>query len=261
MRIFFMLAYERAKADRPVFTEVIANLSAQGHEVSVGVAESIAISPEDLRIEADLYILKSQSALWLNLAAVLDAQGARILNPYPACVATVNKIQAAARLRAAQIPIPRSWVTGNLAQIPPVHDAMPMLLKPNIGHGGAGIRVVRDSAELAATQIEDGMLIQEWITPVEGEVKLYVIGDRVFGIRKHPESGEREPVDVDARLTAIALRCRRALGLEICGVDVLVTVDGPVVVDANYFPSFRGVPDAARLLTDHILAYAEGAAS
>jgi glutathione synthase/RimK-type ligase-like ATP-grasp enzyme len=118
MRIYFMMAYTRSKADRPVFANVIANLTAAGFDVRTGVAESLAISPEELRVEADLYILKSQSLLWLNLAAVLDAQGALILNPYPACVATVNKIRAASRLSMAQVPIPHSWVTGDLTQIP-----------------------------------------------------------------------------------------------------------------------------------------------
>ena len=59
MKLYFMLAYARSKADRPLLAEVIANLSAEGFEISTGVAESLAISPETLRVEADLYILKS----------------------------------------------------------------------------------------------------------------------------------------------------------------------------------------------------------
>jgi ribosomal protein S6--L-glutamate ligase len=247
-----MLAYARRKADRPLLAEVIANLSAEGFDVATGVAESLAVSPETLRVEADLYVLKSHSSLWLNLAAVLDAQGARILNSYAACVATNNKIRSTSRLHAAQVPIPRSWVTGDLARIPEVTDAMPLLLKPNIGRSGVGIRHVHDHAELATMQIDDGMLVQELIAPIEDELKLYVIGDRVWGIRKHRETGERESVAVDSAIEDIARRCGRALGLEIYGVDVLVRKTGPVVVDVNYFPSFRGVPDVARPLTDYI---------
>lgn len=252
MKLYFMLAYTRRKADRPLLAEVIENLTAEGFEVATGVAESLAVRPEALRVEADLYILKSHSSLWLNLAAVLEAQQARILNSYAACVATNNKIRSTSRLYAAQVPIPRSWVTGDLARIPEVTDAMPLLLKPNFGRNGSGIRLVRDRAELATTKIDDGMLVQELITPVEDELKLYVIGDRVYGVRKHRDSGEREAVAVEPMLEGIARRCGRALGLEIYGVDVLVSARGPVVVDVNYFPSFRGVPDVARPLTDYI---------
>lgn len=256
MKLYFMLAYARTKADRPLLADVIANLRAEGFEVATGVAEELVVSPEDLRVEADLYILKSHSSLWLNLAAVLDAQQARILNSYPACAATNNKIRTASRLSAAKVPIPLSWVTGDLALIPEVTGTMPLLLKPNISRKGVGIRLVRDRMELVASQISDGMFVQELVAAVDDEIKLFVIGDQVFGVRKHRDSDVREHVSVEPLVEDIALRCGRALGLEIYGVDVVINSHGPVVVDVNYFPSFRGVPDAARPLTEYIGAYA-----
>ena len=255
-KIYFMLAYARRKAHRPLLEQVIENLTADGFEISTGVAESLAISPETLRVEADSYILKSHSSLWLNLAAVLDTQGARILNSYSSCVDTNNKIRAASRLAATGVPIPRSWVTGDLVHILEATDAVQFLIKPNFGRWGDGIRVVNDRSELAMIEISDGMLVQEMISPVEEELKLYVIGARVFGIRKHSDTDEREPICVEPAIEDIALRCGTALGLEIFGVDVLINADGPFVVDVNYFPSFKGVPDAARPLFDHIREFA-----
>lgn len=254
MKIYFMLGYARDKTDAPMLAEVIANLKAEGFDVAAEVEGTVAVSPEELGVEADLYILKSKNALWLEVAEVLDAKGARILNSYPASIDTLHKIRAASRLAAGKVPIPRSWVATDFSVIP---DEMPLLIKPNIGHGGAGIRIVRDRTELAETPIDEGMLVQELITPIEDELKLYVIGDRVFGIRKHPESGERERVAVEPRFEDVALHCGRALGLEIYGVDVLVTSNGPVVVDVNYFPSFRGVSNAAGELAGFISAYAK----
>lgn len=256
-KIYFMLAYGRRKAERPLLAEVIRNLSAEGYEISMGVAESLAISPERLKLEADLYVLKSHSSLWLNIAAVLDTLGANILNSYSACVDTNNKIRAAARLSAASVPIPRSWVTGDLAQILDAAHAKQFLLKPNFGRSGDGIRLVADRAELASTLISDGMLVQELITPIEEEFKLYVIGECVFGIRKHFPTDLREPIIVEPQLENIALQCGRALGLEIYGVDILINGSGPVVVDVNYFPSFKGVEGVARHLTEHIRDYAK----
>ena len=255
-KLYFMLAYSRRKAHRPLLEEVIENLTSDGFDVSTGVAESIVISPETLRVDADLYILKSHSSLWLNIAAVLDTQGARILNSYSSCVDTNNKIRAAARLSAAGVPVPRSWVTGDLAQILKVTDETNLLLKPNFGRNGDGIRIVRDRAELDTLQISDSTLVQELIAPVEEEFKLYVIGERVFAIRKHAETDFREPVNVEPDLEKIALRCGQGLGLEIYGVDVVINANGPFVVDVNYFPSFKGVAGAAGPLTDHIREFA-----
>ena len=39
-------------------------------------------------------------------------------------------------------------------------------------------------------------------------------------------------------------RARAAFGLQAYGVDLLITPDGPVVVDVNAFPGFRSMPDA-----------------
>jgi len=251
MKIYFMLAFVQRNSHHPLISEVISKLSARSFEVSTGVAESVAISPEGLKVEADLYILKSHSKLWFNVAAVLDAKGARILNPYPACVNTSNKIRAAACLAAAEVPLPRSWVTGDLIHIRELTKAMPLLIKPNLGGNGLGIRLVREISELVTTQVEDGMFVQELVTPVEDELKLYVIGDRVFGIRKHGDD-YRENINVEPMLTEIAIRCGKALGLSIYGVDVVLNANGPIVVDVNYFPSFRGVRDIADTLADHI---------
>jgi ribosomal protein S6--L-glutamate ligase len=253
-KIYIMLAYTHTQADRPVLAEVISNLRADGFEVETGIAETFAARPETLRVDADLYVLKSHSAMWLNLAAVLDAQSARILNSYASCVATLNKIRTAARLHAAAIPIPRSWVTGDLAHLSECDT--PLLIKPNIGRSGLGIQLVRDRRELATTKVADGMLVQELIDPAADELKVYVVGEQVFGIRKDRESGVREPAEIEPAVGDMARRCGHALGLDIFGVDVMFPEAGPVVVDVNYFPSFKGVAAAPRALSDFIGTYA-----
>ena len=249
MKIFFMLAYSKSRAERPVFTEVVDDLRKRGFDVTLGVGQSLAIHMNGLRNEADLYVLKSYSALWHNVAAVLDSQGAHFLNSFAATAATVNKIRAASILAGANIPIPQTWATGDLALI---SDHFPVMIKPNVGHGGANIRVVRSVTDLSSTGIEDGTLVQELVEPIDEEVKLYVIGERVFGIRKDPGSGTREPIAVDANFEKIALSCGRALGLEIYGVDIAVSRGEPVVIDVNHFPSFRAVPNVVGPLADHI---------
>jgi hypothetical protein len=57
---------------------------------------------------------------------------------------------------------------------------------------------------------------------------------------------------------AIARRGGRVLGLGLYGMDVIEGEDDPAVIDLNYFPSYRGVPDAASMLADYINSYAAG---
>jgi len=53
-----------------------------------------------------------------------------------------------------------------------------------------------------------------------------------------------------------ALAVGRALGLGQFGRDVIESDDGPVVVDVNYFPGYKGVPDAGAMIADYIDRYA-----
>jgi ribosomal protein S6--L-glutamate ligase len=63
---------------------------------------------------------------------------------------------------------------------------------------------------------------------------------------------------VDPEVRDIALRCGRAFGLGLFGLDLIEGVDGPVVVDLNYFPGYKGVPDPAPMIAEYIVAYAAG---
>jgi ribosomal protein S6--L-glutamate ligase len=100
-------------------------------------------------------------------------------------------------------------------------------------------------------------------------LKVYVVGTEVFGVRKRslvlssePRSEQKSqeglPCEVSDEVRDIAIRCGKALGLGLYGLDVLEAESGPKVVDLNSFPSYRGAADAAPLITDYISAYASG---
>jgi ribosomal protein S6--L-glutamate ligase len=247
----------------PVLLDVFALLERRGFEVESGIPEETVTRPDGLRIEHDLYMLKSHTELALSLAGVLAALGARLLNPYASCITTQDKIVASRRLRAAGVPTPRCWVTGDLDLMRPIVEETPLIVKPHRGHRGAGISIVRNASDLAALGPPDGpVLIQEHVAGTGEDVKVYVVGENVFAVRKEfsPTSFTRpgRSCPVSAELREIALSCGRALGLGLYGLDVLETDEGPVVVDANYFPGYKGVPGVAPLIADYIASYAQG---
>ena len=99
-----------------------------------------------------------------------------------------------------------------------------------------------------------------WLSLAGGEeLKVYVIGDEVFAMRQPPSRNgcarPRAACPVSPRVRRIALRCGQVSGLGLYGVDMVEGPDGPVVVDLNYFPSYRGVPKAAPLIADYIEDY------
>ena len=60
----------------------------------------------DLRVENDLYILKSGTELALSVAGALHALGAATLNPYPTVAMMRNKIIVTRMLKEAGVPTP-----------------------------------------------------------------------------------------------------------------------------------------------------------
>lgn len=263
MKLFFILVRRVPPVPSPVLVEVFEILRGRGFEVDSAIPEEVVTRPDRLEVEHDLYLLKSHTELALSLAGVLDTLGAELLNPYASCITTQDKIVASRRLRAAGVPTPRSWVTGDLSLLHPVAEETPLLLKPYRGHRGAGIAIVRNASELAALPPPaEPMLVQEHVAGSGEDVKVYVVGDDVFAVRKEFSATSftrpGRPCPVDDELRRIALACGHVLGLGLYGLDVLETDAGPVVVDVNYFPGYKGVPDVAPLIADYIEDYAEG---
>lgn len=263
MRLFFLLVRRVPPVPSPVLVEVFDLLTRRGFQVESGIAEELVVRPDRLPVEHDLYVLKSHTELSLSLAAVLDTQGAAMLNPYRSCATTQDKIVASRRLHAAGIPAPRSWVTGDFALLGRLLEATPLIVKPHRGHRGAGIAIVRTASELASlTVTETPMIVQEYVEGSGEDLKVYVVGEEVFAVRKpFSESSftvAGRPAPVTSELRQIALSCGRILGLGLYGLDLIESSDGPIVVDVNYFPGYKGVPDIAPLIADYIEDYANG---
>jgi ribosomal protein S6--L-glutamate ligase len=152
-------------------------------------------------------------------------------------------------------------VTGDLALLEPIVEDTPLILKPYQGHRGMGIRVIRDPRELARLPAPTTpMLAQEYIAGDGEDLKIYVVGEEVFAVRKRFSStsfaDSGKPCSISDDWCEIARRCGRAFGLGLYGLDVVEGPQGPVVVDLNYFPGYKGIPNIASLLADHIDAYA-----
>lgn len=258
-----MLARRVPPVTSPILLDTFRLLQARGFHVESGIAEDLVTRPDELEARHDLYVLKSHTELALSLAGTLHAQGAPLLNPYPSCLATQNKIVASRLLRSAGVPTPSTWVTGDFTLLRDV--ASPLIIKPYLGHRGAGLRIVRDRDALTALPPPDSpMIVQEYIEGAGEDLKVYVVGDHVAAVRKPfaPDSFTRpgQPCPVSRDVWDIALCCGRAFGLGLYGLDIIESPRGPFVVDLNTFPGYKGVPDAAPLLADYIAAAAERAA-
>ena len=72
-------------------------------------------------------------------------------------------------------------------------------------------------------------------------------------------AGQGKGVTLDPKLSELAVRSAKVLGLEIAGTDIIVGENGaPRVIEVNYSPGFRGLEKATGLdIASGIVGYVE----
>lgn len=253
------LVLERGSPARlnPIIAEACARLQERGVDVAVRFPEEELLRVDTLAVDADLYVLKSSTSLALSLATMLDRLGGRLLNRLRASIAARDKLLAAATLARAGIPAPRSLVAGQPVQLAGELAAGPLIVKPYRGAYGRGVAVADAPTSLPAAAAHPELVFaQEFLTNARTDLKVFAIGDELFAVRKAFAEDSflhaGQPAHLSPDVEAIVHRVGQAFGLELYGVDLAEDEDGVQVFDVNFFPGYRGVPDAARRLADYI---------
>ncbi len=237
-------------------------LLAAGHEVTVLVTDPVPAGQERPDWSAyDVVVARGRGPQLLAQLSAAAEDGVATLNSAAAVASVVDKASMGRALRRAGLPIPRTRC-GPPAVLASADWRYPVICKPVRGDNARGIRVVHDRAELAGLDWpEPTAIVQEFLAGDGRDLKLYGIGDQVWAVRRAspltPDAADvPEPVTVTPALRAIARRAARAFGLELYGVDCLLTPEGPVVLELNDFPNYTGVPDAGAALADYVTARA-----
>jgi ribosomal protein S6--L-glutamate ligase len=258
MRIGMFMQRHPATRKSPIMPDVVQLLREWGAKVDLIYPEERFTELASLHIEHDLYVLKSGTEVALSLAGALHSVGATILNPYSVAATLRDKITATRVLQEAGVPVPDTYVSSYPKLFAPLLDAGPLVLKPYRGSQGRGVHVVFDVDDLADS-IGDGspVFAQRYHKPQGEDRKIYCIGGQLFGVLRvwPPKSYEEKigkPFTITPELRDIALRSGRAFGIDLFGLDVVISNGKPYVVDIQAFPGFKGVPDAALRLADYI---------
>jgi ribosomal protein S6--L-glutamate ligase len=247
----------------PVLTAVMTELGRR-HEVAVFDAQTLPAGygrEPGLQEPPDVVLLKSRSPEARRVAQTAEDAGSLVVNPPAATTAALDRAATAEALERAGVPAPRSWSVPALSRLAADGAALPwpLVVKSRTSSRRDLVRLVRGPAELHELLPEWGdepVVAQEFAANDGFDVKVWVIGADLSAARRRSalESVDKssdehlDPAGMPQEWIRAARDAGAALGLQLYGVDVLVTGGRPVVVDVNPFPGFRGARAPAESL-------------
>lgn len=208
----------------------------------------------------------------MDTLAQLEAAGTPVINSPRSLEIAIDKYLSLALLARAGIRVPRTMVVqGETAARLAWNDfAGTCVAKPLFGSRGRGIRRVETASEAAAIGVDGVAYLQEFIPHPGWDLRVLVVGDQAFAMRRVAAAGEwrtnvslggrPEAVEASAEEVGIARRAAATVGARIAGVDILPGPDGPVVLEVNAVPAWKGLQSVVDTdLTEAVAREVEGA--
>ena len=190
-----------------------------------------------------------------------------------------DKLRAAQILAKYDIDTPKTLVSRNTSDIDDLLEqiGLPVIIKLATGTHGNGV-ILADTRKAAKSALqafylynEDGtnILLQEFIKESAGvDIRAFVVGGRVVASMKRAsldddfrsnlhQGGQGTAIKLTDVEKRVAVKAAKAMGLRICGVDMMRSERGPLVLEVNASPGFGIEKVTGRDVASKIIEYIE----
>lgn len=247
----------------------LARACGDRHELVAMSFETLAASVSlgvKFNLEADCIIARTMPAgsleqivFRMDCLGRLQAAGVLLVNSPRAIEAAVDKYLSLALLQQSGLPVPATVICQDLSAA--IEGFLELggdvVVKPIFGSLGRGLLRLqtKDQALDCFRGLIDGQRViyqQKFITHPGYDVRLLVLGDRVWGMkRKNPrhwitnisQGGVGEVFQVGAEERGLALRAANAVGAHFAGVDLITdSMTGErFILEVNAVPGWRAI--------------------
>ena len=190
-----------------------------------------------------------------------ESMGVFVANGSLAITRSRDKLRSHQVMSKAGVDIPRTVFASNKSNVKDVialAGGVPLVVK--ILEGTQGVGVVLIETQKAAKSVLDafnGMnvnfLVQEFIEEAGGvDIRAFVVGNKVVGAMMRTgvegdfrsnlhQGGTAIKYKLSKEEKITALKAAKATGLSICGVDMIKSKRGPLVMEVNSSPGLEGI--------------------
>jgi ribosomal protein S6--L-glutamate ligase len=222
----------------------------------------------------------------LSVVNQFDMMGVPTLNNSVPIARSRDKLRALQLLSRFGIDIPRTVMCRYREEVPLAVEqvgGLPCIMKLIQGTQGVGVLLASSMTEVEGMldtlwHLGQEILIQELIAESRGkDVRALVVGDRVVAAMRRTaregefrsnihRGGEGQALELPRAYAEAAVKAARVIGLEVAGVDMLESKDGPKIMEVNSSPGFEGLErvtgvDIAGLYVEHAAELARAQAA
>jgi RimK family alpha-L-glutamate ligase len=193
----------------------------------------------------------------------LQRLGLYVINPPEAIEHCVDKYDILAILEENSIPVPRTAVTENVDEALKAFNELggDVVVKPLFGSRGIGSTRVNDS-EIASTVFRaitfshGAIYLQEFVPHGFSDIRAFVVGDRVVAAMRrvatswktnYSQGARPASIELDKTLENMAVKSAKLIECKVAGVDILESPRGPLVVEVNSQPGWRGLQSITKV--------------
>jgi RimK family alpha-L-glutamate ligase len=202
----------------------------------------------------------------------LQRLGLYVINPAEAVEHCVDKYDVLALLEESGIRVPRTAVTEDDDQALRAFKELnnDVIIKPLFGSRGMGSTRVTD-AEIASTLFKavryyHGVIyLQEFVHHGSSDIRAFVVGTNVVAAMRrvadswktnYSQGGRPEAVTLKKELDDMAIKSAQCVQCKIAGVDILENEEGPLIIDVNSQPGWKGLQSVTRIsIADEIISF------
>jgi ribosomal protein S6--L-glutamate ligase len=214
----------------------------------------------------------------LAVVRQLDMMGIPVLNNAVAIARSRDKLRAMQLLTLKDIDVPVTVCAKHPAELDVALDLVggpPVIVKLLQGTQGVGV-MIAETKEAAKALLQtlwgmdQDLILQQYIGESKGkDLRVIVVGGRVVAaMRRSAKKGEfranlhrggkGRKVRLSEEAERVAILATKIMALEIAGVDLLESKDGPKVLEVNSSPGLEGIEKVTGVdVADAIIAHAE----
>lgn len=212
-----------------------------------------------------------------SIVRQFEMQGTFTTTSSIALVRARDKLRTYQLLARAGVGIPRTVFARETADVDDVIEqagGAPLIIKVARGTHGKGVVLAETrkaaQAVMQAFYVEDvSFLMQEYISESSGtDIRAFVVGGKVVASMKRQsldddfrsnlhQGGEGSAIKLTDEERKIVLKAAKAMGLQICGVDLIRSDRGPLVLEVNASPGFGIEKITNRNVAEKIIEYIE----